>query len=91
MFNYTINDIDESYNGRSGCMCGCNGTFNHPSLSNPVDSNDKAVKIALKKINDALNFVGPYPKNIRVGYDAVSAWLDTGKRTTVIFFNTSEA
>jgi len=61
-------DVSKSYNGKSGCMCGCNGNYSIPS-STDIDAvnkevgyiaydkdnvSDRRVKIAVNKINKAL-------------------------------------
>ena len=68
MSKITIKDVTKSYNGKSGCMCGCNGNYTLPSHVSIEDANkdigyegydedsvsDRRVKIAISKINKAL-------------------------------------
>ncbi len=65
----TIDQIFKSYNGKSGCMCGCNGSYTLPSHTSIDEANarigydgydstkvsDRRVKIAINKINAALD------------------------------------
>ena len=94
-------NVFKSYNGKSGCMCGCNGKYRLPSHTSIEDANfntgynaydqsdvsDRSVKIAVRKINDALNFVGPHPRWFEVGYQDGIAFINDGDRTTVIYTN----
>lgn len=66
----TIEMVSRSYNGKSGCMCGCNGNYSLPShvvieaanLSlgyegyDDTDVSDRRVKIAISKVNKALAY-----------------------------------
>jgi len=40
-----ISNIKRIYNGKMGCMCGCNGKY-----TNNDGSNDRSIKIMAKKI-----------------------------------------
>ena len=65
--------VFKSYNGRSGCACGCNGDYSLPRHVSIADANkdigydgyddsdvsDRRVKLCLKKINDAIDYYGP--------------------------------
>jgi hypothetical protein len=64
--------IRKTYNGRSGCACGCNGTYTLPSHVSIEEGNkevgwnaydeksisDRRAKIALTKINKAIDEYG---------------------------------
>lgn len=71
--NIKFDQVKQSYNGRSGCACGCNGKYalpSHASLQaankavgydayDDSDVSDRKVKICLNKINDAIDKYGP--------------------------------
>ena len=68
-----FDQITKTYNGRVGCACGCNGTYTLPSHVSIDDANaktgwnaydessvsDRRAKIALTKINNAIDKYGP--------------------------------
>jgi len=94
-------DVFKSYNGKSGCMCGCNGTYKLPSadliaLGNENSGWDaydasnvspRSVKIAVSKINKAL---AAGSKDANIDYDVndqpMFAYVDDGSRNTVVYF-----
>ena len=98
--NIQLNQVFKSYNGKSGCMCGCNGNYKLPTHTPIVDANleigyegydeqdvsDRSVQTAIRKVNAALNFVGPHPRHVEVGYDSDCAFYDDGNRNTVVYF-----
>lgn len=73
MQKLTFDQISQTYNGRTGCACGCNGTYSLPSddlieaankrtgwEAYDADSvRPRACKIALSKINKAIEEYGP--------------------------------
>jgi hypothetical protein len=84
MEKITFNQITKTYNGKSGCACGCNGTYTIPSHVAIEDANkavgynaynadsvsDRRCKIALTKINKAIEEYGPLAKlDARGGYE----------------------
>jgi len=101
-----FHQVTKSYNGKSGCMCGCNGNYKLSTLSSIKEENaktgwnaydesavsDRSVKIAINKINKALDFydgMDPAQKRalgVDVGVDENCAWYDDGNRTTVVYF-----
>jgi len=103
---FKFEQVFQSYNGKSGCMCGCNGTYKLPTHTKIEDANaevgykaydeenisNRSVKIALKKINEALNFVGPHRRYFNYGVDynkdgkLFCAYIDDGDRTSVVYF-----
>lgn len=94
-------DVCMSYNGKSGCMCGCNGTYKLPTAdhitlaneSNGYDAYDessvspRSVKIAVSKINKAL---AAGSKDAAIDNDRdgkpYCAYFDDGNRNTVVYF-----
>ena len=44
----TIQNVKRVYNGRSGCMCGCKGTY-----GDPVEQPRRAKTLLTKVINDS--------------------------------------
>jgi len=85
-----FNKVVRSYNGRSGCMCGCRGTYSVPTHSTNEDErarskvSDRSVKIAIKKINDAINWNDP--KDVEKHVNEDHAYIDDGSRNTVVYF-----
>lgn len=60
--------ILKAYNGRVGCMCGCNGNYAYPTTITPAeiqahqgwcpsdeDYNDNAVKLRIGRIENLIN------------------------------------
>lgn len=111
MEKINFNQITKSYNGRVGCACGCNGSYTIPSHVSIEDANasvgynaygesdvsDRRVKIALTKINNAIDHYGPLAKLVNDHYEYVSndVWfcyadtfvaIDIGNRATTIYF-----
>ena len=94
-------DVFKSYNGKTGCMCGCNGSYKLADASLIAEGNEntgydaydesdvspRAVKIAVTKINKAL---AAGRKAAEVHYDndgmPLYAFLDDGSRNTVVYF-----
>ena len=68
MLEITFEQVFKSYNGKSGCMCGCNGNYSLPTHTDidaankeigyegydQSDVSDRRVKIAVRKVNQAL-------------------------------------
>ena len=85
----SLDQVSEIYNGKPGCMCGCKGIYKDSVQSK---------RIAVKKVNAALSFIGPHiPTHKRtslglldwalsVGYDNQCAWIETSARKTVVYF-----
>jgi len=97
-------NVKKSYNGRPGCMCGCNGTYTLPShvsvkeankatgwdAYNSDDVSDRRVKLALNKVNKALELWGELDKNEREArglyvYD-FGAFYETDNRVNAVYF-----
>ena len=93
-----ITDVVRSYNGKSGCMCGCLGTYKLPSIEDIEAENERvgyehydasnvsprSISIAVKKINTALK---EQPECVNFGKNNDFAWVDDGNRNTVVYFN----
>ena len=87
--------VKKSYNGRSGCMCGCRGTYKLPTHTSIEEANkatgyaaydadnvsDRSVKAAIRKIEQAVNEEPEYTE-ITESY----AVYDNGNRTSVVYF-----
>jgi len=112
MQKISFNQIRKTYNGKSGCACGCNGSYTLPSHVSIEEANaearwnaysaddisDHSAKIALTKINKAIDEYGPLAKMTREGvyeYSALSAWfcysenfvgIDINGRATTVYF-----
>ena len=71
--NTTIENVQRVYNGKQGCMCGCNGNY----------TNNKAT---IKKTYD-LVMNDPKRETLDIG-DAIAVSSDTPNgRTHVVYFN----
>ena len=90
-------DVTKSYTGKRGCMCGCLGTYRVAShhgveAANKAagweahsETNDRAVKMAVTKLNKAIDWDDEemVAKHVEDGY----AWFDTDTRTCVVYFS----
>ena len=107
MSHINIDQVKKSYNGKSGCMCGCNGNYTLPSdvsidaanketgwnAYDESNVSDRRVKIAVRKINEALDQYADRMKDgefrdgdFSVGRTDKYAWVDTGSRNTAVYF-----
>ena len=89
-----FDDVISSYNGKSGfCCCGCSGKHSYSAAKveqaseaigyvvDPDDVNDRAVRIAVNKINQAIKENPHTVMPFGSGYA-----IDTRTRTTAIYF-----
>ena len=104
-------NVKKSYNGKSGCACGCNGTYTLPSHVSVEEGNkevgyaaydesdisDRRVKIALSKINKAIDEFGTLvdPKTNEYYDRETGNWfcysdsfvgIDINGRATTVYF-----
>lgn len=89
-------EVAKSYNGRCGCMCGCRGTYRIPShvplaeanaevgYEAYAEHNDRAVKIAVAKLNREIDWADEDKVAAHVTDDC--AWFKSGDRVTVVYF-----
>lgn len=111
MQKISFDQIRKTYNGRSGCACGCNGNYTIPShvpldVANAAtgynaydedDVSDRRAKIALSKVNKAIDTYGPLAKLDDRGnyeYSGRDVWfcysktfvaIDLGNRATTVY------
>lgn len=91
-----FNNVKLSYTGKRGCMCGCLGTYRVAS-SHGVEAankdagwdaysetNDRAVKLAVNKLNKSIDWNDPVCVERHVNDN--HAWFDTATRTCVVYF-----
>ena len=97
--------VQQSYTGRVGCMCGCNGKYSIAShwgveaankdvgYEGYDKTNDRAVKLAVNKINKLLDWNNPKDVTNHVEFNndgtAMCAWYNHGKddgRIVVVYF-----
>lgn len=89
-------DVFQSYNGRPGCMCGCNGTYSIPSHVTIEEANkevgwnaydhhsDRSVKLAVNKVNNNIDWNDP--EDIKKhSHGDKCFFFDTNTRTTVVY------
>ena len=77
-----VSEVKTTYNGKSGCMCGCNGKYNETG---------KAVAVRVKKVN---SFIGPMrpDSNDRNSYSSKPfcgdryVAVEEGGRVTAVYF-----
>lgn len=112
MQKITFEQVRKSYNGRTGCACGCNGDYTLPSHVSIEEANaqtgynaydesdvsDRRVKIALSKVNKAIDEFGSMAKPTSTGsmeYISNDVWfcytdsfvaIDRGNRATTVYF-----
>lgn len=76
--------LTRSYNGKVGCMCGCNGTYRETK---------RALNMATNKIEKALRVPAAERKaaGIKVGvdYEAGHAYVEQNGRNTVVYFESA--
>lgn len=95
-----IEEIQKSYNGRTGCMCGCLGKYSttqaaldksiaeNPEYAhyNADDVNERSVKIAISKINKAIQ-ADDSDLEFYSSSDCDIYALDNGNRITALYIN----
>jgi len=81
MQKITFDKVSKTYNGRSGCACGCNGKYTIPSHVSIEEANkatgwdaydasdvsDRRAKMAMTKVNKAIDEYGSMAKMTREG------------------------
>lgn len=104
--------VRKTYNGRKGCACGCNGKYTLPGHVSVEEGNkevgwdaysesdisDRRAKIALSKVNKAIEEYGPLAKddgrgncqytdkNVWFCYSDTFAAITFNDRTTAVYF-----
>jgi hypothetical protein len=68
-----FDQIERVYNGRSGCMCGCKGSYSYPA-EKPI----RAKRMLKKMLND------PSAEYCEVSN---SIYVDDGVRNSVLYLN----
>ena len=112
MQKITFEQVRKTYNGRTGCACGCLGRYTLPSHASIEEANaktgynaygeddvsDRRCKIALTKINKAIEQYGHLAEPNACGgveYSAPGIWfcysesfvgLDMHGRATTVYF-----
>ena len=112
MQKITFDTVRKTYNGRSGCACGCNGKYTIPSHVSIEEANkatgwdaydasdvsDRRAKMAMTKVNKAIDEYGSMAKMTREGvyeYVGKDVWfcysdsfvaIDTNGRATTVYF-----
>ena len=87
LFNLECKEVVTTYNGKEGCMCGCNGNY-------VDDQNSKAFK---RRINKIVNFIGPMRPDSANTNDAATYSTEPfgdmcyvavrqGNRVTVVYY-----
>lgn len=99
MNNIKVENVIRTYNGRSGCMCGCLGTYSTTAAAvkreqeaqpdylslEHVDVRERSVKIAVNKINKAIDKKDP---SLLVGEcpgGELYYGIDNGIRNTTVY------
>lgn len=72
-----LDNVARVYNGKSGCMCGCNGSYDTP------ESNPRRARMLMNRVL----------KNPAVAYCATShsIYMDTETRSTVVYLTEATA
>ena len=94
-----LSDVKKAYTGRQGCACGCRGTYHVASTFGIEQANrqtgwnayekcsDRAVKMAVNKINKLIDWNDPKDVAEHVHTDNNFAWYDFGNnRTVTVYF-----
>ena len=88
---FDTKNIECVYNGKTGCMCGCNGNYvyhsNHKGGSETNEVNDRKVvrrfNLMVNKLNRDVSLID----NDEVFYHSAGYFgIDNGTRTTVVYF-----
>lgn len=78
----TAEQVQRSYNGKVGCMCGCMGTYND-------DSQSRTFKMAITKINKVIAMTEQEREQAGIELDIEEgnyAYISTGNRCTAVYF-----
>lgn len=95
-----FDEVKLSYNGKSGCMCGCRGKYSLRSEDQIEEQNEavgyeahdsshvrpRAIKAAIRNINDAFDGLNNGMMFRDIGRTEHCAWVDDGNRNTVVYF-----
>ena len=80
------------YSGKSGCMCGCNGTYSKSKVSPVVDKrNIEDTKISETHVSRVLNYLADNKGRVRyqhIGGDEWCAYIDErgDGRNNVVYY-----
>ena len=95
VFQVSVDQVTQTYNGKSGCMCGCNGKYSiHSADKIDIVNKDtgwdsmsdtnvrpRSVQLAISKVNASMQ-AGSGNVDIKRGH----AWVDVNGRNTVVYF-----
>lgn len=94
-------DVKSSYNGKTGCMCGCLGNYSVPTEAARVAHNEAAgyeavetvnprsVKLAVSKLNKYIKMSDDERQSAGVTYFVINdewASVDINGRSTTVYF-----
>ena len=80
----TFDKVVKAYNGRSGCMCGCNGDYAYTG-DHGQSSWQGEINLVKAKRRFSNVMRNPNAKVDDFG-DLYCAWVDDGNRTTAVYF-----
>jgi len=84
-FILNIENVKRAYNGKTGCMCGCNGNYKtmHPELARC--SNDEVSKASVsRRFNKVLN--SEHAIVLTTNTNEYIVYLDYNERSTVLYY-----
>ena len=78
---FAFENVDKAYNGRQGCMCGCNGDYAYTHNDKEDWQGDVNMTKVKRRYNKVMN-----SENKVVDVYASCVYVDDGDRTTVVYF-----
>lgn len=78
----TLEDVFASYNGKPGCMCGCNGKYSYKTSEIDYASKNRGYEVAFKECNDKsvkmmFNKMKKMTTKFEIGYDYIYTETET--------------
>lgn len=80
--NFSLENVEKAYNGKCGCMCGCNGDY---AYAEGVERESWQGDVNMRKVKARFNKVMNDP-DMKFADDGQYAYIDDGQRTTTIYF-----
>jgi len=87
--NVTLENVYSAYNGKIGCMCGCNGDYAYASKHKEFASSNRGYGVSEDEISDSkvkrrFNAMHKIEGEFIVGYNYV--YVERGERCFAVYF-----
>jgi len=81
-------DITRVYNGKQGCMCGCNGKYTTNPRFKELVGKERGYAVDNDECNERIVKIiaGKVLRNPNVKYEGNYAYLEQGNRIQVVYF-----